>query len=499
MSIKTFFAKKLAKRAVKRVQKWANNPVDTQQKVFKNLIKTAKNTQFGQDHAFNQISNHTDYVKRVPIRDYEGLRPYVEKTVAGESDVLWPEKPLYFAKTSGTTSGIKYIPISKASMPHHITAAKDALYFHIQNTGDASFVDGKLIFLQGSPVLTDTNGVATGRLSGIVAHYVPSYLQKNRLPSWETNCIDDWETKVDAIVEETHTEDMRLIGGIPPWVSMYYEKLIEKTGKKVGELFPNLSLFVYGGVNFEPYRKKLEDLVGRSLPSVELYPASEGFFAFQDQPDQKGMLLQLDSGMFYEFVPAEKFFEDTPPRLTIGEVSLNTNYVMLVSSNAGLWAYNIGDTVMFTDLKPFRVVVTGRIKHFISAFGEHVIGKEVEDAMNKVTHGTDVGVSEFTVAPQVNPTSGLPHHDWFVEFTNPPKNMESFAAHLDDALCKQNTYYKDLIDGKVLQPLILHPLPQGSFERYMKRIGKLGGQNKVPRLTNDRKIADVLVEEKESR
>lgn len=497
MSIKTFFAKKLARKAVKKVQKWANNPVDTQQKVFKNLIESAKKTQFGQDHEFDQIRNHADYVKRVPIRDYEGLRPYVEKAVAGEADVLWPEKPLYFAKTSGTTSGIKYIPISKASMPNHINGAKNALYFYIYNTGDASFVNGKLIFLQGSPVLSDTNGVATGRLSGIVAHYVPSYLQKNRLPSWDTNCIDDWETKVDAIVEETYSVDMRLIGGIPPWVSMYYEKLIEKSGKKVGELFPNLSLFVYGGVNFEPYRKKLEDLVGRSLPSVELYPASEGFFAFQDQPDQKGMLLQLDSGMFYEFVPAEKFFDDNPPRLTIGEVDINTNYVMLVSSNAGLWAYNIGDTVMFTDLKPFRVVVTGRIKHFISAFGEHVIGKEVEEAMNKTTHGTDVGVSEFTVAPQVNPSGGLPHHEWFVEFTKPPKNIEKFAAQLDEALCQQNTYYKDLIDGKILRPLVLHSLPQGSFERYMKRIGKLGGQNKVPRLTNDRKIADILAEEKE--
>ncbi|MGB0260990.1 MAG: GH3 family domain-containing protein, partial [Flavobacteriaceae bacterium] len=383
MSIKTILAKILARKAHQKVQKWAHQPIKTQHDVFCNLIDSAKHTQFGQDHGFDKIKSHADYKACVPIRDYEALRPYVEKAVAGNQDVLWPGEPLYFAKTSGTTSGTKYIPITKASMPHHIEAAKNALFFHIHNTGDASFADGKLIFLQGSPVLSDTNGIATGRLSGIVAHYVPSYLQKNRLPSWETNCIEDWETKVDAIVEETHHEDMRLIGGIPPWVSMYYEKLIEKTGKKVGELFPNLKLFVYGGVNFEPYRSKLEALVGRNLASVELYPASEGFFAFQDQPKQKGMLLQLNSGIFYEFVPADKFFEPNPPRLTIGEVALDTNYVMLISTNAGLWAYNVGDTVMFTDLNPYRVVVTGRIKHFISAFGEHVIGKEVEEAMQQ--------------------------------------------------------------------------------------------------------------------
>ncbi len=498
MSIKTILAKILARKAHQKVQKWAHQPIKTQQDVFRNLIDSAKNTHFGQDHGFDQIKSHADYKTRVPIRDYEALRPYVEKAVTGNQDILWPGKPLYFAKTSGTTSGTKYIPITKASMPHHIEAAKNALFFHIHNTGDPSFVDGKLIFLQGSPVLSDTNGIATGRLSGIVAHYVPSYLQKNRLPSWETNCIEDWETKVDAIVEETHHKDMRLISGIPPWVSMYYEKLIEKTGKKVGELFPNLKLFVYGGVNFEPYRSKLEALVGRSLPSVELYPASEGFFAFQDQPKQKGMLLQLNSGIFYEFVPADKFFEPNPPRLTIGEVTLDTNYVMLVSTNAGLWAYNVGDTVMFTDLNPYRVVVTGRIKHFISAFGEHVIGKEVEEAMQQAVRGTEVGISEFTVAPQVNPPEGLPHHEWFVEFTAPPKSLESFAVALDKALCEQNTYYKDLIDGKVLRPLVIQPLQQGGFERYMKRMGKLGGQNKVPRLTNDRNIADALAVEKES-
>ena len=495
MSLRKIVAKQLARRARKRINNWVANPIETQQRVFEQLIQKVKHTAFGKDHDFDQIQTHKDFIKRVPIVDYEGLRPYVDRVVAGEADVLWPGKPLYFAKTSGTTSGTKHIPLTKESMPTHIEAAKNALFCHIEATGDASFVDGKMIFLQGSPILGEKNGIALGRLSGIVAHYVPKYLQKNRLPSWETNCIEDWETKVDAIVEETHNEDMRLISGIPPWVSMYYEKLEAKTGKKAGDLFPNFNLFVYGGVNFEPYRTKLESLVGRRVPSVELYPASEGFFAFQDQPDSNGMLLQLDSGIFYEFIPADQFFNDSPPRFGLSEVEVGVNYVIIISTNAGLWGYNIGDTVMFTSTSPYRVVVSGRIKHFISAFGEHVIGKEVEQALLLATEGTGVEISEFTVAPLVNPENGLPYHEWFIEFTTPPKDMAQFCSNLDHQLCIQNSYYQDLIEGKVLRPLEIRIVEKGGFSRYMKRIGKLGGQNKVPRLTNDRKIADELIAE----
>ena len=495
MSLRKIVAKQLARRARKTINKWAENPIESQKQVLNQLVQTAKHTDFGKDHGFESIQTHKDFIERVPIADYEGLRPYIDRVVAGEADVLWPGKPLYFAKTSGTTSGTKYIPLTKESMPTHIEAAKNALFCHIAATGDASFVDGKMIFLQGSPILEQKNGIALGRLSGIVAHYVPKYLQKNRLPSWETNCIEDWETKVDAIVEETHSKDMRLISGIPPWVSMYYEKLASKTGKKVGELFPNLNLFVYGGVNFEPYRRKLENLVGRPVPSVELYPASEGFFAFQDQPDTNGMLLQLDSGMFYEFIPADQFFDAYPPRFGLSEVEVEVNYVIIISTNAGLWGYNVGDTVMFTSTSPYRIVVSGRIKHFISAFGEHVIGKEVEQALLLASENTSVEISEFTVAPHVNPKKGLPYHEWFIEFTTPPNNMTAFGLALDKHLRAQNSYYQDLIEGKVLRPLEIRRVEKDGFSRYMKRIGKLGGQNKVPRLTNDRKIANELIKE----
>ena len=488
ISIKSIIAKPFAKHVYKSIQKWAKKPVETQTNVFQNLISNAVSTQFGKDHDFISINSHADFIKRVPIRDYEDLKPYVERVVAGETDILWKGKPLYFAKTSGTTSGAKYIPITKESMPFHVEAARNAILLYIHETGNSSFVDGKMIFLQGSPILKEQNGIQLGRLSGIVAHYVPKYLQKNRLPSWETNCIDDWETKVDAIVEETLPEDMTIISGIPSWVQMYFEKIQQKTGKKVGDVFKNFNLFIFGGVNYEPYRAKFENLIGRKVDSIELYPASEGFFAFQDKQHEKGMLLQLNSGIFYEFIKADDFFGENPKRITIEAVEVGVNYVMIISTNAGLWAYNIGDTVQFTSIKPYRVIVSGRIKHFISAFGEHVIGKEVEQAMQEAIQDTNIQISEFTVAPQITPKEGLPYHEWFIEFENEPENMSDLAKKLDASLQKQNAYYFDLIQGKVLQPLKITKVNKGGFKDYMKSVGKLGGQNKLPRLSNDRKI-----------
>jgi hypothetical protein len=495
-SLKSIFAKPFAFRVRKSILKWANNPIETQSRVFQSLINNAVGTQFGRDHDFNNIKTHSDFVKHVPIRDYEELKPYVDRVVSGEENVLWKGKPIYFAKTSGTTSGSKYIPITKESMPTHIEAARNAILMYIAETGNSKFVKGKMIFLQGSPILEEKNGIQLGRLSGIVAHYVPKYLQKNRMPSWRTNCIDDWESKVDAIVDETLSENMTVISGIPSWVQMYFEKIQQKTGKKVGEVFKNFNLFIFGGVNYEPYRAKFEHLIGRKVDSIELYPASEGFFAFQDKQNEKGMLLQLNSGIFYEFVKAEEFFNENRKRITIKEVELGVNYVMIISTNAGLWAYDIGDTVEFTSIKPYKIIVSGRVKHFISAFGEHVIGKEVEQALQDALQGSSIQVSEFTVAPQINPTEGLPYHEWFIEFENEPNSLSDVAQKIEMSLQKQNSYYFDLIKGKVLQHLKITYVKKDGFQEYMKSIGKLGGQNKIPRLSNDRKIADVLVDMK---
>ncbi|MBL57981.1 MAG: hypothetical protein CMP61_12415 [Flavobacteriales bacterium] len=493
MGLKSKIAQLYAKRQAKKVRYWMDNAIELQQKTMKKLIAKASNTEFGKDHNFSSIKTYEDFKRNVPLNDYEGLKEYVEKVVVGESDVLWPGLPLYFCKTSGTTSGVKYIPISKESMQHHIDAAKNALLMYMDETERAEFTEGKMIFLQGSPELDKKGKVPFGRLSGIVAHYVPNYLQKNRMPSWETNCIEDWETKLEKIIDETIHEDMRLISGIPPWVQMYFERIEARTGKEIKDVFPNFSLFVQGGVNYKPYQPIFDKLVGKRVPTIEVYPASEGFIAFQDSQSREGLLLNVNAGIFFEFIPADKFFDENPPRLSLKDVELGVNYVIILNTNAGLWGYNIGDTVEFVSIDPFRIVVTGRIKHFISAFGEHVIGKEVEAAMIKAARQTEADVVEFTVAPQVDGgDQSLPHHEWFVEFSKEPNSFEDFIRIIDEEMQKQNVYYQDLIKGNILRPAVLTHLKREAFVEYMKSIGKLGGQNKVPRLSNDRKIAEQL-------
>ncbi len=494
MGIRSFLSKPMARWVVQQQEQWARNPVRTQQQVLRYLIQKAAATRFGKDHGFGKIKDHQSFVQHVPIRDYEGLNDYIQQVVKGEQDVLWPGKPVYFAKTSGTTSGIKYIPITKDSIPYHIAAARDALLNYIHQTGKSQFLDKKLIFLSGSPEIEQKNGIYVGRLSGIVNHHVPSYLRSNQMPSYATNCIDDWETKLDQIVEETLHQDMSLISGIPPWVQMYFDRIQAKTGQTIGEVFPNFNLFVYGGVNFNPYKARLFDSIGKNLDTLETYPASEGFIAFQDQPHQEGLLLLLNSGIFYEFIPVSEYFNEYPTRLSIGEVELGENYALIMSTNAGLWGYSIGDTVKFVSKDPYRIVVTGRIKHFISAFGEHVIGEEVEKAMKAtlLLH-PEVEVTEFTVAPFVSPEQGQSYHEWLVEFSKAPSNLPQFSADLDQAMVDLNIYYDDLITGNILKSLILTSLQPGAFVDYMKTLGKLGGQNKVPRLSNDRTFADGLL------
>ncbi len=494
MGIKQSIVKPFAKKVSKKILKWSSEPLKAQERQFDTLVNGGRNTVFGEDHDFKNIRSYDDFKARVPIRDYEGLKKYVERIKEGQKDVLWKGRPKYFAKTSGTTSGAKYIPLTKESIPNHFGTARNAIFHIMAQSGNGDFFDGKMIFLSGSPELTKTGNILTGRLSGIVNHQVPRWLKKNQVPSYETNCIEDWETKLDRIVDETVNQDMRLISGIPPWVQMYYEKLLERTGKQtVKEVFPNYSMFVYGGVNFEPYRAKLEELIGERIATVETYPASEGFIAFQDLPENEGLLLNVDSGIFFEFIPADEIFNENPTRLSLKDVELGVNYAIIINNNAGLWGYNIGDTVEFVSKHPYRLKVTGRIKHFISAFGEHVIAKEVDQAMNNTARSMGVRIIEFTVAPQVSPPDGsTPYHEWFVAFDNMPEDLNAFADQLDKEMLEQNIYYQDLIDGTVLQPLKITPVRKDAFREYMKTQGKLGGQNKVPRLSNDRKIAEIL-------
>ncbi|MDY0929543.1 GH3 auxin-responsive promoter family protein [Chryseobacterium sp. CFBP8996] len=481
-----------AKKHVQKAEEFKKNSEKNQEELLLSLVNTAKKTLFGRTYDFENIKSVKDFQEKVPVADYEDLKPYIEKVKRGQRDILWTETPEYFAKTSGTTSGSKYIPISKEGMPFQVKGAQSALFHYIAKKNNADFVGGKMIFLQGSPELEEVFGVKTGRLSGIVAHHIPNYLQKNRLPSWETNLIDDWETKVDKIVEETEKENMTLISGIPPWLIMYFEKLIEKNGKKIKQLFPNLQLIVTGGVNYEPYREKMEELLGGKVDIVQTFPASEGFFAFQDDYTKEGLLLLTNHGIFYEFIPLEQYGKPNAQRLTLKDIELNKDYALILTTNSGLWAYSIGDVVRFIDKNPYRILVSGRTKHFTSAFGEHVIAFEVEEAIKATVEKFPAQVTEFHLAPEVNPEEGLPYHEWFIEFEKEPENLDVFKNELDDQLRKRNTYYDDLISGNILQKLHISKLQKNAFQEYAKSQGKLGGQNKIPRLANDRKIADLL-------
>lgn len=494
MGIRSFFSSPLARYIVNYNKKWASNPIACQRRIFRSLVEKGAQTKFGRDHGFNTINNFEDYKKQVPVRDYEDFSIYIKQIIDGNKDVLWPGKPLYLSKTSGTTSGVKYIPITKESMPNHMNSARNAMFSYIHESGNSKFLDRKLIFLSGSPELDNSGAIPTGRLSGIVNHHIPSWLKGNQLPSYQTNIVDDWEEKLERIVDETLDHRLGLISGIPPWVQMYFDRIIARTGKQIKEVFPDFSIFIHGGVNFEPYRNKLFDSIGKKIDSIETYPASEGFIAYQDSQTQEGLLLLLNSGIFFEFIPVEEYFNDNYSRLTIEEVEENINYVVVLSTNAGLWSYSLEDTVKFVSTQPYRIIVTGRVKHFISAFGEHVIGEEVEKAMKyAVSKQSSIDVIEFSVAPQVNPTEGLPLHEWFIEFRRRPKDLEAFENALNLELQKLNTYYNDLISGKILRPLKIIMVEQDGFRNYMKSMGKLGGQNKVPRLANDRTVVDELV------
>jgi len=493
MKFKSFLAKPFASYTNAKIRKGMSTALSDQDAILKELLKVGKTTEFGKEHGLEKLTTYEEFKKAVPVRDYEGFKPYIEKIKEGKHNILWRGLPLYLAKTSGTTSGVKYIPISKDSISNHLNTARNALLCYMAETGNTSFADGKMIFLSGSPELERVGGIPTGRLSGIVNHHVPSYLRSNQLPSYETNCVDDWESKLDKIVDETINQDMTLISGIPPWVQMYFDRLTERSGKKIKDIFPNFSVLVHGGVNFEPYRARIIESIGKRIDTIETFPASEGFFAFQDSQKEEGLLLNTNSGIFFEFVPASQIFNENPTRVSLHDVKVGENYALVINNNAGLWGYNIGDTVKFLSVNPYRLVVTGRTKHFISAFGEHVIGEEVEQSLLRAAEEDNVHITEFTVAPMIQQGQGKSYHEWFVEFENEPPNLESFSMKVDHNLRHKNIYYDDLISGNILQPLQIRVIRKNGFIDYMKSVGKLGGQNKVPRLSNDRKIADELI------
>lgn len=468
--------------------------LERQKSIFTKLIQKAANTKFGLDHQFSKIKTIKDYQELVPIRDYEKLKSYFDLIHSGKKDILWPGLPKYLAKTSGTTSGTKYIPLTKQSIPNHINSARNALFSYLYHHRDTAIFDGQMLFLSGSPELTKENGILIGRLSGIVNHEIPSWMTKNKLPNHELNSLAPWEYKIEKIVEDIVRRDLRVISGIPPWIQMFLEKVLQHTGKKtIADVFPKLDLYIHGGVNFQPYKSKLGELFGKEICYLETYPASEGFIAYQDNPNQDELRLICNSGIFYEFVPAEEVSIPNPKRLAINEVELGKDYAIVLSSNAGLWSYLIGDLVRFTALNPYKIKVSGRVSQYISAFGEHVISSEIDYAISVAQNKYGFKLVEFAVAPQINPSDQtLAYHEWFIEFEEQPANLKEIAATISAALAEKNSYYHDLIQGNMLDCLKIRSIRRHGFKDYLISINKYGEQFKVPRLSNDRKLADIL-------
>ena len=496
MGLKSKVVQILAPRIARQVYAAHSRAGEGQRKMLERLVHQSQHVSYLKDLEISISDNAQSISEKLPIVDYEDIRSYVDRVRQGEKDVLWKGLPKYWAKTSGTTSGAKYIPLTRESMPDHIRAARNALFCLIADGLSPDFFDGDMIFLQGSPALTYENNIAVGRLSGIVYHHVPSWLQKNRQPSFKVNCIEDWEAKVEQIAADTSTLDMRLISGIPPWCINYFEKLLHHSSKEnLLELFPNLSVFAYGGVQYAPYKASVDRLIGAEIQGMETYPASEGFIAFQDKTKHEGLLLNLESNIVFQFVALNDWGKSSAKKLFIDEVELGVNYAVVLTSNAGLWSYSLGDTIRFVSKAPYRLEVTGRVKHYISAFGEHVIGEEVERAMQAAKKDLSLSVREFTVAPEVNPSEGKPYHEWFIEFEEDPSNaeLERLSNYLDKHLRQQNTYYNDLRSGEMLAcAKIRRIVPQG-FEKAMRASGQWGGQSKVKRLANDRDWVNFLL------
>ena len=478
-----------------RQKKWISKPIESQAEQMHSLIARARATKFGREHRFSEIRSYKDFKDAIPLRDYESFSQYVDQILRGESNVVWPGRPQYFALTSGTTKRRKYIPITRDSLRYQIALSQAATLSYVASTGRTDFLSGLGFHYSASPVLEDVHGIPSAPLSGIVHHHLPFYLKPFRLPSLKVNCIPNHVEKLKAIIKETSNKPISLIAGIPIWVQEYFDNLCEYTGKDtVMEIFPQLSLYIYGGTSLTSYRHRMMKRIGRELPTLELYPASEGFFAYQDLPDPKeGLLLQLAHGMFFEFVPLSEVSKPNPTRYDVSEVRVGEPYALVVSSNAGLWSYMIGDLVSFTSLDPCRVRMIGRTGHYLSAFNEHLIAEEVEHAIEAaIKQCPETRILEYTVAPYIAQNKGASYHEWLISFDVLPKDMELFSSTIDKKIQEHNFFYRNLRLSKTLAPARVSTLQPDAFMKYMKEVGKVNPQRKVPRLSNDRVIADAL-------
>jgi hypothetical protein len=488
----------ILKKRKYQVDMFLHHPIEVQNEVLYELLSEAKESHLGVKYDFKNIRNYRSFAQKVPIQQYESVEPLIERNRMGEQNVFWPSKIQWFAKSSGTTnSKSKFIPVSEEALNDcHMKAGKDMLCLFINNNEDTEIFKGKGLRLGGSSAVYEDNDTYFGDLSAIIIENMPFWADFSSAPSQKTALMSEWETKMEAIIEETIKEDITSLVGVPSWMLVLLNRVLEVTGKdNILEVWPNLEVYFHGGMNFKPYKDQYERLIPKkSFRYYETYNASEGFFAIQDQNESDELLLMLDYGIFYEFIPMENFKGEDSIAIPLDEVELNKNYALLISTNSGLWRYLIGDTIKFTNLKPYRIKVTGRTKHFINVFGEELVIENAEDALEAACNKTNASVIDYTVAPIFMSEEGSGAHEWLIEFKKVPKDIEAFTLHLDKALKQLNSDYeaKRYMDMTIGLPRV-HQAEKGLFYQWLKNKNKLGGQHKVPRLSNQRDYIEELM------
>ena len=491
----------MIKKRIHQMDLFRKYPLEVQQELFKNLIQTASQTEFGKRYKFRAIENYQQYREIVPLHTYESFFPFIEKVMHGQQNVIWPSEIKWFSKSSGTTnSRSKFIPVSQESMEDcHFKAGKDLLSIYVNNHEDTKIFDGKGLTVGGSHQINEFDPSATsyyGDVSAVLMQNLPHWAQFIRTPSLETALMNNWEEKIERMIKETRNENVTHLAGVPTWIILLLERLIKEEGaKSILEIWPNLEVFFHGAVSFTPYRNLFKTLIpNENMRYYDTYNASEGFFAIQDQNQVDELLLMLDYGIFYEFIPCDELDRENPKALCLAEVSLGVNYAMVISTNSGLWRYIIGDTVKFTSLYPFRIKITGRTKHFINVFGEEVIIENAEQAIAMTCEQYGTIVNNFTVAPIFFQQQQKGGHEWIIELKERPKKEENFRKTLDQNLRAINSDYDAKRQGNLaLMEPVIHFVDEGTFYSWLKKKGKLGGQNKVPRLSNTREYVEEIL------
>ncbi|HRG91818.1 MAG TPA: GH3 auxin-responsive promoter family protein [Chitinophagaceae bacterium] len=481
-----------------RIKAWKNNPLDAQREVLQELVTSAQYTEFGRKYDFTNLFNVKDFKAAVPVHEYDDLKPYIERIMKGEQDILWNTPIYWFAKSSGTTSEkSKFIPVSNESLEDgHYKASKDVLCMYYQYRPDSALLTGKGLVIGGSHSINPVNHEAHyGDLSAVLFQNSPFWAHWLRTPDLSIALMDEWESKIEKIAEATIREEVTSVSGVPTWTLVLFKRILEITGKKnISEVWPSLELYMHGGVSFTPYREQFQKIIGKNINYLEMYNASEGFFAAQEQPGDDGMLLFTDHGIFYEFMPVSEYGKKDPQTIGLQQVELGKNYAPVISTNGGLWRYLVGDTIQFTSLKPFKVKVSGRLKHFINAFGEEVIVDNTDKAVTIACEKTGAIVNDYTAAPVYFSDAGNGAHEWLIEFDKTPDNLDQFTEALDLALQSINSDYEAKRHKNIaLRAPVVHVLADGRFKEWLRTKGKLGGQHKVPRLSNDRKLLEEIL------